>query len=177
MADVAAAKRYAQAAFDLARETSADLDRWRSDLDDVAVVLAESQAAGPLQDGRTALEEKLALVERLLAIDPLVLNLAKLLVSKGRSPDARAVADAFARLADDEAGVEQAEITTAVELSGERLAALEEQLSTSIGKRVTATVTIDPAIIGGLVVRVGDRLVDGSVRTRLHRLGQELASG
>jgi F-type H+-transporting ATPase subunit delta len=114
------------------------------------------------------------MVERALAVSPLVMNLAKLLVAKGRSGDARAVALAFGRMADASEGIAHAQLTTAVQLGPEQLSAIEAQLSTSMGVSVRAVSTVDPAILGGLVVRVGDRLVDGSVRTRLKRLRREL---
>jgi F-type H+-transporting ATPase subunit delta len=114
------------------------------------------------------------MVERALAVSPLVLNLAKLLVSKGRSRDARAVAEAFGRMADEHEGIVHATVTTALPLGAAQLGAIESRLSVSLGMRVSATAVVDAAIIGGVVVRVGDRLVDGSVRTRLRRLRREL---
>ncbi|MCK6565146.1 MAG: F0F1 ATP synthase subunit delta [Dehalococcoidia bacterium] len=141
MANEQAAKRYAQAVMSLALEANA-LAAWRADLDDIASVLAESDAAPLLADGRIALETRLALLDRVLEVQPLALNLAKLLVSKGRSLDARTVAVAFNRMADAVEGIAHAET--------------------------------DPAIIGGVVVKVGDHLVDGSVRTRLKQLRREL---
>jgi F-type H+-transporting ATPase subunit delta len=169
MADVQAGKRYAQAAFELALRTG-DLARWRSDLDDVASVLAESGAAPILGDARVALDRRLAMVERMLDIQPLAVNLAKLLVAKGRAADARAVADAFNRIADEHEGIAHASITTAVPLAADQLAEMETRLGTALGKRVLATASVDPGILGGVVVRIGDRLVDGSVKTRLRRL-------
>jgi len=173
MANLEAAKRYAQAALSLAQEADA-VAQWRADLDDVARVLSESDVALSFADGRVPLSERLALVERVLDVQPLVLNLAKLLVAKGRSLDARAVADAFGRLADRQEGIVHAEVTTAVDLAPDQVAAIERRLSESIGGRVTARATTDPSLIGGVVARVGDRLVDGSVRTRLKRLRREL---
>ncbi len=176
MADLQAGKRYAQAAFELALE-SGDVARWRSDLGDLATVLAESQAAPLFADGRIPLERRLAMAERVLDVQPLVLNLAKLLIAKGRSLDARAVSDAFNRMADEHEGIAQAEITTAVPLGADQVRSLEQQLSSSFGKRITATAAVDPDLLGGVVVRVGDRLVDGSVRTRLRRMRTELEGG
>jgi F-type H+-transporting ATPase subunit delta len=175
MADVAAAKRYAQAAFELARETGGDLARWRSDLDDIASVLTESGAAPILADRRVAVDRRLAMLDRVLVVQPLALNLARLLVTKGRAPDARAVANAFGRLADEAEGVAQAEVTTAVDLTADQVRAIEQRLSAAVGRRVTARASVDPRIIGGVIVRVGDKLVDGSIRTRLRRLRQGLA--
>ncbi len=173
MADVQAAKRYAQAAFAIARDGNA-IAAWRSELNDIAEVLSESGLAPVLADPKVAIEQRLSLVERTLDISPLALNLAKLLVQKGRSLDARSVADAFGRMADEHEGIAHAEVTTAVELSAGKLAEIEKQLSTQVGKTVKATSKVDPSILGGVVVRVGDQLVDGSVKTRLKRLRREL---
>ncbi len=173
MAEVAAAKRYAQAAFDIARDAGT-IATWRSELDDVATVLAESQLATVLADGKLTTESRLAMVERALNVSPMVLNLAKLLVQKGRSLDARWVASAFARMADEHDSIAHAQITTAVELSKDQLDGIAKQLSTSLGKDVRATGSVDPSIVGGVVIKVGDKLVDGSVKTRLRRLRREL---
>lgn len=173
MADFQAGKRYAQAAFALAVEQDS-VPQWRADLADVAAVLAESQLAPVFDDGRVALERKLALVDRALAVQPLALNLAKLLVSKGRAADARAVSDAFGRLADEREGIAYANVTTAVPLTGEQLTAIETQLGRSTGKRIRAQASVDPALIGGMVARIGDQIIDGSVRTRLSELRREL---
>jgi F-type H+-transporting ATPase subunit delta len=173
VADLQAAKRYAQAAFGIALE-SGTIASWRADLGDIAAVLAESNAAGVFGDGRIPLGQRLAMVERALDVQPLALNLAKLLVSKGRSADARAVAEAFGRMADEQEGIVHASITAAVDLSPQQVAGIEQRLSSSLGKKVQVTSAVDPGIVGGLVVRVGDRMVDGSVRTRLKRLRREL---
>lgn len=173
MAELQAAKRYAQAVFDIAVESNT-VAVWRTDLDDIATVLAESDAAALLADGRRPLDQRLALVARALDIQPLALNLAKLLVSKGRSLDARAVANAFNRMADAREGIVHARVTTAVDLTAQELGGIQQRLSTSLGKTVLTEAVVDPSLIGGVVVQVGDRLVDGSVRTRLKNLRREL---
>jgi F-type H+-transporting ATPase subunit delta len=173
MADVEAGKRYAQAAFQIA-VASNSVEAWRGELNDVATVLAESGAAPVLADARVPVQQRLAMVERILDVSPLALNLAKLLVSRSRSLDARAVANAFDRMADEAEGIEHAEVTTAVQLSPEQLTSIESQLSRSLGKTVRAIATVDPSIVGGVLVKVGDHLVDGSVRTRLKMLRREL---
>jgi F-type H+-transporting ATPase subunit delta len=173
MADPQAGKRYAQAAFDIAKRDGT-VAQWRSDLDDIAQVLAESPAAPVFMDPKIPLERKLTVVDRALDIQPLAKNFARLLVQKGRAGDARYVAQAFGRMADEAEGIAQAEIVSAVDLSPEQLRSIEERLSRSMNKRVRATATTDPALIGGLTVRVGDRLIDGSVRSRLRQLKREL---
>ncbi len=173
MADHQAAKRYAQAAFAIATDANS-VPQWRSELEDVASVLAESGLAPALADTKTPLDRRLALIDRTLDLSPLAMNFARLLVAKGRSGDARAVAEAFARLADEHDGVAHANVTTAVELSPDQVDAIAARLSQSLGKQVRARAVVDPSIIGGVVVRVGDKLVDGSIRTRLKRLRKEL---
>ncbi|MBI2765492.1 MAG: ATP synthase F1 subunit delta [Chloroflexi bacterium] len=173
MADIAAAKRYAQAAFGIARDTNT-IEAWRADLADIAAVLTESSAAAVFADGRIPLERRLALVERALDIGPQQLNLARLLVSKGRAPDAGAVSQAFNTLADEHAGIEHATLTSAVPLTQDQVRAFEQRLSTSLGKHVQATAITNPAILGGVVIRVGDHIVDGSIRTRLRQLRRQL---
>lgn len=173
MADLQAAKRYAQAAFQIA-VANGTVGAWRIQLEDVAQVLTDSGAASILADGRLPVESRQAMLERTLTVSPLVMNLAKLLVAKGRSGEARAVASAFGRMADTADGIAHAQLTTAVQLEPGQVRAIEARLSTSMGVSVRAVATVDSAILGGLVVRVGDRLVDGSVRTRLKRLRREL---
>lgn len=173
MADLQAAKRYAQAVFEIAVRDGT-IEPWRRDLADVAAVLSDSQVAPVLADARLPLAERLGMVEKTLELPAKALNLAKLLVQKGRSYEARAVLDAFNRMADEREGIAHAQITTAVSLSPDELAAIESRLAASTGKTVSAVSIVDPNIIGGLVVRVGDELIDGSVRTRLRRLRREL---
>jgi F-type H+-transporting ATPase subunit delta len=173
MADLQAAKRYAQAAFGIARDAGT-IATWRGQLNDVASVLSESGLAPALADSRVPVDQRAALVERVLDVEPMVLNLARLLVAKGRSGEARAVAEAFGRMADDHEGIAHAQVTTAVELAPAQLEAIAQQIGAAVGKQVRATGSVDPGIVGGIVVRVGDKLVDGSVRTRLKQLRREL---
>ncbi len=173
MSDVQAAKRYAQAAFGIARDSGA-ISQWRSDLGDLAAVLSDSAIALMIADSKLPLDRRLALVERALDVSPMALNLAKLLVSKGRSDNARAVSEAFNRMADEHEGIAHARVTTAVQLAPDQLDAIAARLSQSFGKEVRAEAVVDPSIIGGIVVRVGDKLVDGSIRGRLKQLRREL---
>jgi len=173
MADLQAAKRYAQAAFEIAVQDGT-IETWRANLADVATVLTDSQAAPVFADAGIPVADRVAMVGRALDLPEKALNLARVLVVKGRSHEARAVFEAFNRMADERAGIAHAEVTTAVSLSPEQLTAIESRLSATTGKTVSAVGVVDPAIIGGVVVRVGDELIDGSVRTRLKRLRREL---
>lgn len=172
-ADSAAAKRYAQAAFELAVETGT-IAQWRADLEDIASVLSDSQLADWLADRNVPVEERFTAVQRILDVQPMALNFAKLLVQRFRSRDARAIVSAFTRLADAHEGVVDALVTTAVPMDSAQSTRIEQQISSAIGKNVRLTTAVDPAILGGLVIRVGDQLVDGSVRGRLKTLQKQL---
>lgn len=174
MANDQAAKRYAQAAFELAKESSS-IATWRSDLQDVATVLSDSEISTYFANTKLSFEERAEALGRVLDVQPLALNLAKLLLLRGRSRQARGVANAFAVIADAHEGIEDAEVVTAVELDMAQRDAIGRQLSAAFGKQIRLTSRVDPAIIGGVVVRVGDRLIDGSIRTRLRLLRRDLA--
>lgn len=173
MANEGSARRYAQAAFEIALESNA-IPAWRAGLADVAELLVDSAAASTLADSRLPLNQRLRVVDRALDGDPLVVNMAKVLVSHGRSLKARDVEKAFNDLADAHESIAHAEVTTAVELGAGELEAIEQKLSASTGRSVKATSTIDPSIIGGVVIKVGDRLLDASVRTRLRLMRRQL---
>lgn len=171
--DSAAAKRYAQAAFDLAVETNS-VSAWRSDLEDIATVLTDSGLAEWFADTKVAPEERQAAIDRVLDIQPLAKNFAKLIVTRGRSSDARGIAAAFSRMADAHEGIVDAVVTTAVPLEGGQAAAIEQQIAGAVGKRIRLSTNVDPSLVGGLVVRVGDQLIDGSVKTKLKLLRKQL---
>jgi F-type H+-transporting ATPase subunit delta len=175
MADYQAGKRYARAVFDIARDTGT-IPQWRAELDDIATVLADSELAPVFADGRLAAERRQAIAERVLDVSPAAMNLAKLLIAKGRSPEARAVVQAFNRMADDHEGIAYADVTTAVPLTDAQVRTIAERLGEELNLRVNVEPSVDPSIVGGMVVRVGDRIIDGSLRTRLRELRRELVS-
>ena len=156
------AKRYAQAAFEIARDRGT-LDQWAADLGLLATVIAEPQASAFLSDTRVPRNERYRFLEKTLeGVDPLVLNLAKLLVAKGRVPITPQIVEAYRNLVDEHRGISHAEVITAVPLSDEEKRTVEEKLSELTGTRVIARLEVQPEIVGGLLVRVGDRLIDGS---------------
>jgi len=169
------AKRYAQAAFDIARDRD-NLEQWAADLGLMATLMSDVQVAAVLSSTRVALTDKHRLLEASLAdTDPLVRNLAKLLVAKGRVSLGPQVAEAYRQLVDEYRGIAHASVVTAVPLSDAERKAVEEKLSEITGKQVIAHPQVEPAIVGGLLARVGDRLIDGSTRHKLDALKRQLA--
>jgi len=106
--------------------------------------------------------------------DPLVLNLLRLLVEKNRAGEVAQVAEEFERMAAVEEGELSVELTTAYELSDEEARAIVGQIEQRSGRKVEANRTGDPELIGGMVLQVGSRRVDASIRGRIEQLGRDL---
>ena len=106
--------------------------------------------------------------------DSLVRNLLRLLIAKGRGGEIEEVGEEFERLAAREEGQLSVELTTAFELSEDETRAIVEQIQKASGRTVEATRSVDPDLIGGIVLQAGSLRVDASVRSRLERLQREL---
>jgi F-type H+-transporting ATPase subunit delta len=106
-----------------------------------------------------------------------VLNLVKLMLRRGRIDQLPRVSAEFRRLDNARQGIVPATATTAAPLSQDDVRALVGRLEQMTGGRIELALQVDPSLLGGLVVRVGDRLIDGSVRGRLERLRNQLVSG
>ncbi len=171
-----AAKRYAEAVFDLARSSNS-YDRWRDDLAIITELARHPEAAAFLANGQVSDADKLRLVQAALRdVTPEAINLVRLLLLRGRFPLAPQVNGEYNRMLDRERGVQQAEVTTAVPLEPAAAQAVVDRLREITGAReIRLTTRVDPAIIGGMVARIGDQLVDGSTRTRLLQLKRRLA--
>jgi len=119
---------------------------------------------------RAALEDILSGAEELLR------NFLLVLVDKGRAGQLEEIAREFERLAAEQEGIVRAELTTAVELSDAEAKKLLKQIEQASGQKVEATRSVDPDLIGGMILQVGSRRLDASVRGRLERLRRELAT-
>lgn len=171
-----AAKRYAEAVYSIARDEGTQ-DRWQDDLATVAELVENREAAAYMARSRTSEADKRRLVEAVLrGASPLALNLALLLLQRNRLHLAPQIAAEFARMLDAERGIQHAEVTTAVPLGDAERRDLEGRLQQLTGAReVRLETRVDPDLIGGMVARIGDRLIDGSTRTRLLQLKRRLA--
>ncbi|MGI8551182.1 MAG: ATP synthase F1 subunit delta, partial [Dehalococcoidia bacterium] len=120
--------------------------------------------------------DKEALIDTGLAdVGPEVRNLGRLLVTRGRANLAVQILSIYSERLDQARGIVHARITTAVPLSPEEEAAVRERLLRLTGQQVSIETAVDPAIIGGIIVRIGDQLIDGSARARLQQLKRRLA--
>jgi F-type H+-transporting ATPase subunit delta len=169
------AKRYAQAVFAIALEAR-ELDRWQADLRKIADLSEDATFAAWLQSPKVHFSDKAKLLpERLPEINPLVLNLVYLLVARGRLAMIADIANEYQRLLDSYRGIGQAEVTTAIPLDEEDEQKLAERLGAVVGIKVVLKPGVDLGIIGGVVARVGDKLLDASTRSKLEALRTELA--
>ena len=121
-------------------------------------------------------DEKLRLLDAGLKayLSPLAMNLVRLLEQRGKVALAREIQVAFQAMLDDRRGVAHAVVTTAVPLADDERAAVAAKLSAMTGKQVDVMSVVDASIIGGIVARIGDQLVDGSTRSRLAALKRSL---
>ena len=173
MSRVVSGKRYAQAAFELAVERD-ELESWQVSLRKIADLTENQELMALLESPKLPFPVKKDLLEEGLGgINLLALNLACLLVSKGKLRSAEQISREYDRLLDAGHGIEHAEVTTALPLGDED----KERISSYLGKagyRVIIDTQVDPSIIGGVKVKIGDRLIDGSIRNRLETLKRSL---
>jgi len=170
-------RTYARALFNAAKE--------RDRLDAVRADLAEFvEAAGAVPELRNLLRNpeldprarSAALGDILEGAEELVRNFLRLLVEKGRATELDEIAAEFERMVAREQGRIEVDLTTAVELSDAEAQTIVGQIEKAAGREVEATRSVDPDLIGGLVLQVGSMRVDASVRGRLERLRHELST-
>ncbi len=174
MARIASGKRYAQAAFELAREKN-ELESWQVGLRKIAELSTDESLMGLLENPKLPFELKRELLEtRLGDINTLALNLACLMVGKGILGIAGDVSSEYDRLLDAHRGIEHAEVLTALSLEEKDKQRLSSELGELVSREVIVDAQVDTAIIGGFKARVGDMLIDASVRNKLEILRKNL---
>lgn len=168
---------YARALFEAAHEKGR-LTEAREELADFAANVRDvpelrALIENPELDRRVKIQ---ALAEVLAGSDELVRNFVLLLVEKNRAMQLDEIVDEFERLVAREEGRLTVELTTAHELSADEALQIVSQIQQASGRTVDATTSVDPSLIGGIVLRAGSLRVDASVRGRLDRLRHQLAT-
>ena len=179
MSSRTAAARYARALFEVAQK-EADLGVVETDLNNVVAVAAENPELGRVLGNRALPDSArrnivLAVGEKLGVSTP-VGKLLGLLADRGRLELLPELASVFTERLLEHRNVLQADVTTAVPLSAEAAQRLETSLSSATGKQITMRVTVDPSLLGGVVARVGSTVYDGSVRTQLKKMRDQLVA-
>jgi F-type H+-transporting ATPase subunit delta len=170
-------RRYAEAAFEIALRDET-VEPWRAELERAAASLESADLSEALANPAIPLQQRADIVGRVFADlgDP-VRNLILLLLKRGRIRQLPRVAAEFRRLDDKRNHIVHAIATSASPLEDAELRAITARLEQMSGGQVVLETAVDPDLIGGVVVRIGDRLIDGSVRGRLERLRNKLAAG
>jgi F-type H+-transporting ATPase subunit delta len=169
------ARRYAEAAFDVARSTG-QTDQWLSDLQRAQQTYGRDIVHGYFADPNVAREEKVETLPRIFpGISEQVLNLLRVLTTKQRMQLLPSIVTEFEHQVRAARGVLEADVTVARPVTQEEQQDILGRLRALTGKEVQIHVAVDPNILGGVVVRIGDHVIDASVSGRLDRLRQELA--
>ena len=176
MARRGSAKRYAQALFEIAVQQDR-LDQWVDDLGHVTGALENAELLALLEHAKIPLSRKVEAVDAVLPrVDPLVRNMLSLLVSRGLANMAPEVERGYQQLLNQLKGREEVQVTSVVPLAEGEKNRVTSFVSKLISREVLLDTQIDASLLGGLVIRVGDKLLDGSTRTRLDELGKRLQS-
>lgn len=173
---VGSARRYADALFILALEKGT-LDDWGAQLQRIAAVVEDPVAERTLAGPRGSPDAKRRSIQALAGpLSREVMALVGIMLDRKRIELFPALSEAFAARLREHRGTELADVTTAVEIGAAERGLVAERISRHIGKRVELRTNVDPDIIGGVVVRVGDQLFDASVRGKLERLRRALVN-
>ena len=171
-----APRRYAEAAFQIAGRDDT-IETWRRELE-LAVATVNDELMSVLANPALPLEQRIATAQGVFAtLSQPVRNTIFLLIRRGRIEQLPRVVSEFVRLDDRRQGITHATATSASPLTDLEVKALTARLEQMTGGRIALATDVDESLLGGLIVRVGDRLIDGSVRGRLERLRNQLASG
>ena len=172
------AKVYARSLFEVAREQGR-LDQVREQLGQFVDALNDNrELAVFFFSPYFSIKEKQDALGRVLeGADEIFLNFLELLIEKHRMPVIFRIRQAFEQLWEEENRTLPVEITSAIELDQGTTASLATQIAERAGRKVTLSTRVDPEILGGLVVRVGNSILDASIRNRLEQLRRHVAQG
>lgn len=177
MSQEAVARRYARALFELGKE-SGSLPTLMKDMTSFAETWSGSAElrdvlGNPLvpEDSREAILKDIG---QRLALSALSVNALRLLTRRGRLAALPDLVAQLGRLADDDAKIVRADVTSAAPLSATYVKRLKDELEKATGRKVELTCSVDPSIIAGVVTKIGDRVIDGSARARLSSFRESL---
>ncbi|HET7521133.1 MAG TPA: ATP synthase F1 subunit delta [Candidatus Limnocylindria bacterium] len=172
-----AARRYAEAAFQIGR-ADGTLDEWERGLAAVQELLSDGELRRLVEHPVVPFAAKEKLLRRVAGdrVSDEVLSLVLLMIRRGRPRGIGRMAEHFTELLRRERGIVLAEVRTALPLETEQRRSIEERLAQLTGETVEMNETVDESLIGGVAVRIGDRLYDASVRSRLERLRARLTT-
>jgi F-type H+-transporting ATPase subunit delta len=167
------ARRYARALFDLGVESNS-LDKMTAEVKSVADAVAASPELASVLTNPTvpvpARKSIMSDIAQKLGVSPLVKNAILLITDHNRAGALPRIANALSELADEKAGKLRAEVTSAAPLNDAQYTKLVASLEKLTGRKISLVKKTDPSLIGGVVTRIGDKVYDGSVKSRLEEI-------
>lgn len=174
MISTISARRYAQAIYQIAKAKN-NLDEWGKDLKRIAEIAKDQQVIDTMDSPKIPFDQKAALMKQKLGkADELVYNLCYLMITKGKLKNAGQISDEYEALLDEHKGIKHALVTTAVPVDDAEKQKIAAQLEKITGKKVSVKLQVNPAILGGIIARIEDTQIDGSVRNKLDLLRKDL---
>jgi F-type H+-transporting ATPase subunit delta len=172
------AKRYAKALFEIAQQQNivADVEQQLKGL--AGALEQDPEILKFLAFPNIDTARKVAVLKDALGskFSEAVLNTAELLIARGRQDNIPGVYEAYTKIAGEATGQANATVYTAKQLTGGELEKVVQQFSKTVGKTIRAEQVVEPSLLGGIQVRIGDRLYDGSLSGKLARLEKTLKS-
>lgn len=167
-------KVYAEALFLLAKEEHKEEQVWK-ELNEMADVMAENpQFVTLLSVPTLSTAERVAILRRVIGEgEGITENFLCLLVEKHRFGKIADIREAFNKMYFDEYGIEEVTVTSAVALDDAQRKGLQETMQKRLGKKIRLIESVDPALLGGMIVQYGDTCMDNSLRTRLQQFRQQ----
>jgi len=180
MKNLAIARRYARALLIIGKEDG-QTEQYRQELDGIAQLMAEDKQladtiSNPLYKSGDRKQVLKKIIEK-LKLSKTMSSFLLLLFEKGRFGFVGSINDFYKMLADELKGVAQASLVSASQLTSEAIEKIRSALSKKTGKDVILQVKHDPALIGGIVTRIGDLILDGSIKTQLLNMRESLRRG
>ncbi len=176
MLNKSVARRYAEAFFSIAQEAN-KIDEYQVEMEKVIQAITEVEGLKVyLGHLLVPVKEKKELVQKIFAeqLSPMTMNFLLMVIDKRRESYLEVIYKEFVDMADESRGIKKAELIAARDVPEQELADLAQRLSSSTGKKVILKLTVDPALLGGVKIRMGDQIVDGTVAKKLQMLKNNL---
>lgn len=176
MLNKSVARRYAEAFFSIAQDAG-KIDEYQTELGKIVQSIKETEGLGdyfahPLIPAKAKKEVATKLYAK--EVSPITLNFLLLVLDKKRETYLDLIYKEYEEMADESKNIRKAELFSAMPVSDEDLKTLSENLSRSTGKTIQLAVTIDPSMLGGVKIRMGDKIIDASVAKKLEMLKRNL---
>ena len=177
MAQRVSGRRYGQAVFELAQESGV-AEQWGQEMNTVAEAFEDPDFSALLKHAGVSAEDKRQAVDAVLSgVSEMVRNMVNLLAARGLVDAVPEACQEYSELLDRHEGRQRVEVTTAVPLEPVEVERITDFVAGLIGQDVVVSARVDESILGGLVIQIGDRLLDGSAQSRLNGLREQMSLG